>query len=628
MRIAVAGVVVASLFATLFARLWYLQVVAGEAFAQEANANRIVEVPLDPMRGRLLDRSGRVLVDNRVTRALTLSRSLVGEERGAVINRLSELLSIPAADLGRRLDNQRFSRYKPVPLVEDVSEEQIVYVREHQELFPGVEATLSPTRSYAHEELAAHVLGYVGEINDRELKDKEGSKSDYRLGDQIGKSGVEATFEEYLRGVPGEERFEIDSRGRVVSVLGVDAPKRGGDVQLTIDLDVQRLAEESLFQGIDAAHKGWDDQMKKHFIAPAGSLVVLDSRDGSVVAMASYPTYEPEDFTGGIDPQKWKELNDPGNHYPLNNRAIQGQYAPGSTFKLVTAMAALSAEIITPYTPFEDKGSLRVGQQLFRNAGNRVYGRVDLARALAVSSDAYFYSLGYRIWQLGDQGGNTIQDVATSLGFGERTGIALPVEQPGRVPGEEWKRSMNKKLPKAFPDGVWRPGDNVNLSIGQGDMLATPLQLAVAYAAFANGGTVFTPQIASQVLDEDGKPSTVRPPKRRKQAVITQEIRGAIMGGLRRAIVDEEGTAALAFGGFPHDRVRVAGKTGTAQVAKKQDTALFAAILPTDAPQYVVVAVVEEAGFGSSVAAPIVRRVIQGLSALELAPVTSTAGID
>lgn len=623
-RIAIVGIVLISLFATLLARLWYLQVMAGDAFAAEAQRNRVETIRVEAPRGQILDRQGRVLIDNRVSNVITVSRSLVGDDKDAVLDRLAQVLGKPRADLERQLADQRYSAYKPIPIAEDVAEESLVYVREHQELFPGVDALQTPIRRYYHGSLLAHTLGYVGEINDAELVENKG----YEPGDLIGKSGVEASFETELRGKPGTEELEIERRGRVVRVLRTKEPVKGDDLQLTIDLDAQRLAEESLAQGIAAARAGWDDQMKKHFIAPAGSVVVLDSRDGSVVAMASFPTYEPAEFIGGIGLALWNSLNDPAGHFPLNNRAIQGQYAPGSTFKVITALAGLDSELIAPNTTIEDKGSIRVGDRTFRNARNKAHGRVDLVRALTVSSDVYFYRLGYQIWQQEGERSEGIQRVARSFGFGKRTGVALRSEQSGRVPDEEWKTSAHEDHPEAFPDGVWRPGDNVNLAIGQGEMLATPMQLANAYAALANGGTVFEPRVAARLVGGDGETVREFKPKVANQALLNEADRQVLMAGLRGAVVNEEGTAAPAFAGFPHSQVRVAGKTGTAQVRAKQDTSLFAAIVPADSPQYVVVAVLEEAGFGSAIAAPIVRRIIAGLMKLDIGSVAMSQEVD
>lgn len=621
-RATLIGVVIVALFATLLARLWYLQVMAGDAFAAQAEANRVVEVPVEAPRGRILDRQGRVLVDDRVSNVVAVSRSGVGNERSAVLERLEGVLGLPARELADRLDDKRASQYRPVRVASEVPEDTLVFIREHQELFPGVDAVQTPVRRYGGGSLAAHVLGYVGEINDKELEARPG----YEPGDRIGKTGVEAAFEEHLRGEPGVERLEIDRGGRVVRVLRLKEPRKGADLRLTIDLDAQRLAEESLAQGIEAARLGWDDEMKKHFLAPAGSVVVLDPRDGSVVAMASCPTFQPGDFTGGISTAQWNELTDPANHYPLNNRAVQGEYAPGSTFKLISALAGLRSGVLTPNTTLEDEGKIRIGDTTKRNARSKAYGRVDLRRALSVSSDVYFYSLGFRIWQLRGEDAEGIQQVARDFGFGEDTGIDLGSERSGRVPDERWKRRAHEEHPEVFVDGVWRPGDNVNLAVGQGEMVSTPLQLANAYSAFANGGTLWVPRLADAVLDERGREAKSFEPDPKAQVTLPGGHRDAVMAGLRGAIVDEEGTAGPAFAGFPNQAVRVAGKTGTAQVSRRQDTSLFAAVVPYDSPRYVLVAVVEEGGFGSAVAAPIVRRVIEGLMALEVRPVDVITG--
>jgi penicillin-binding protein 2 len=334
-------------------------------------------------------------------------------------------------------------------------------------------------------------------------------------------------------------------------------------------------------------------------------VVAVDVLDGSVLAVASAPAFDPAALAGRIPAATWAALHDPGAHEPLADRALQGLYAPGSTFKPVTALAGLRAGLITPATVVDDRGSYRLGNRVLRNAEGRANGPVDLARALAVSSDVYFYGLGDRLYA-GPPGAapdGPIQAVAAQLGFGHPTGIDIGPEAAGRVPGPGVRRDEHERRPAAVPDGRWYPGDNVNLAIGQGEVLVTPLQLACAYGALATGTVPPRPHVVA-----------ASGPTAPASLGIDEAARRAVLAGLRGAVADKDGTASAAFAGFPLDRVPVEGKTGTAQVTGRADTSLFVAVAPADHPRFVVAAVVEEAGFGSAVAAPIVRRVLEVLT--------------
>jgi penicillin-binding protein 2 len=609
LRLAVVGIVVVSLFSALFARLWYLQVLDSRTFVTAATTNQIRLVYEDAPRGRILDRNGKVLVDNRRTQAITVNRNQLEklDDADEVKGRLAALLNLSREELDKRIADVRYSQYKPIPVAEGdaVPEELYIYVKEHQADFPSVEATIVSERTYPNEprSLAAHVLGYVGEINDTELADRK--RLGYRLGDNIGKSGAERVYEEVLRGQPGVTKLQVNSAGEVVKgePLAVKEPVPGNDVTLTIDADVQRLAEESLQQGLEAAQSAVDRRgTGGHFVAPAGSVVVLDPRDGSVVAMASYPTYDPSQFINGIKPDLYAALTtDPANHKPLLNRAIQSGYAPGSTFKLVTAIAGLEKGLIAPNTSISDPGFFRipgrcVGKCEFQNSGRKAWGRVNLTRALTVSSDVYFYSIGSKVVD-----GLALSETARQFGLDERLGIPLPGEYKGRIPDVNWKREFCKNV--RCIDSRWFTGDSINMAIGQGDVLVTPLQLANTYASFANGGTVYQPRLR---MDEA--------PKVLHQVPLTPAMREPILAGLKGVVARDEGTAFSAFGGFPNGTFPVAGKTGTAQVSKKSDTAVFAAFAPADDPQYAVAVVMEEAGFGGTVAAPVARRILQGIA--------------
>lgn len=627
-RASVVGVVVLALFSALFARLWYLQVASSSQYAAAAQSNAVRIVPISPLRGRILDAKGRVLADERVANVITMDRRITPKQRALAVERLAELLAVPTAALTKKLDDPRVSPYAPVPLVIDAPYSALAYVSEHQRDFPGVEAQPIAVRRYPNGSVAFHVLGYTGEINQQELAAHP--KGNYSLGDTIGKAGVEQTFESHLRGAPGAERLEVDSRGRVLRTLSTTRPRPGRDVALTIDLDVQKLAEDSLQQGIEAARATQDKGYKlgyKTFAATAGAVVVLDATNGSVVALASNPAWDANQFANGIPTPLWKQLNDPAMHYPLVDRPIAGQYAPGSTFKLITALAGLQSGDITPTKIVDDRGRYSYPtdpRTFFTNDNGAVYGTVDLTHALTVSSDVYFYTIGgdlYYRQRHGQPGGDAIQQTARSLGIGKPLGIALPDEAPGRVPDAAWKKRMHDARPQAFPFADWLPGDNIHTAVGQGDVLVTPLQLANAYATFANGGTLYQPRIASSVLDVSG--AKVRDLAPVAQGLVSLPGRDAILAGLAGVTSDPGGTATAVFAGFPPGLV--AGKTGTAQVEGKQPTSWFVGLTPAATPKYVVLAVVEEAGYGAQTAAPIVRRVVQGLDGLPLTPVATQA---
>lgn len=620
LRLAILGVVVMSLFATMLARLWYLQVLASPELRIEAQTNSVRLVYTEAPRGKILDRNGDVLVDNRIVPTVVVERDAAKEHRD-LIPRLAALLGKPQIDLERRLQDERFSLFKPVPVVDDVPKDKVVYLRENQAAFPGVGVVQIAQRAYPHGSLAAHLLGYVGEINDEELEPRKAAG--YRGGDTIGKSGAELAYEAALRGVPQVEKLQVDSQGRVLRSLGIQPAVPGHDVQLTIDIKTQALAEESLKQGLETAQQTWDPEQLKRYLAPAGSVVVEDPRDGSILAMASFPTYHPDEFVNGISSARFRELNDPAGHYPLNNRVLQGLYAPGSTFKLVTSLAGLGREVVAPTTTINDTGSLTVGDRIFRNAFSTPHGRVDLSRALAVSSDVYFYMLGEKL----DEGRKPfpIPEMARTLGLGRSTGIELPFELDGWVPDPDNKKKRNQENPEAFPFGEWFTGDNVNLSVGQGDLVVTPLQLTNLYATFANGGTEWAPHVGSAIRNVTTGEVEQLAPRQNGRIEISPAHRDAVLQGLHRVVSTEEGTGSAAFSGFPLAQFPIAGKTGTAEVDEKQETALFVGFGPVDSPRYVVSAVMEEAGLGSSAAAPVVRRIFDGLIGNPPRPVARVA---
>jgi penicillin-binding protein 2 len=618
LRLGVLGMVVLSLFCALLARLWYLQVLASPTFKVEAQHNSVAVVYTEAPRGRILDRNGKVLADNRVVLALVAHREEVAK-RPEVLQRISDLLGVPVDELNRRVADERYTLFKPVPVAIDVPKDKLIYVREHQSDFDGIEGLQLTERVYPNGTLAAHVLGTVGEINDEELGPRKAEG--YKAGDTIGKSGIELTYEKELRGEPEIAKLEVDSVGRVQRSLGGQAAVQGDDVRLSIDIDIQRAAEESLEQGIALARKSTDFLTGKLFIAPGGTAVVTDPRDGSVLAMASSPTFDPNEFTNGISVKRFAELNDPAGHFPLNNRAIQGLYAPGSTFKLATSIAALKTGLITPRDTYNDQGSYTVtGERsaTFTNARGAKNGPVNVTKAITVSSDVFYYWLGERFWDnRGKLGTAAIQDVARSLGMGIYSDIDLPFESNGRVADPAGREKLHKDYPEAFPFPEWYTGDNLNVAVGQGDTAITPLQLANAYATLVNGGTVFAPRVGQAVLDRQGQELRKIEPKVLGRNDIPATIREPLLAGFRGVVSDPLGTGYAAFAGFPLGAFPVAGKTGTAEVAGKQDTSLFTAYAPADSPRYVVTVVLEEAGLGATAAAPVARRVLEAIAVKE-----------
>lgn len=627
-RVSIVGVVIVALFSALLARLWFLQMGVDEEVKVEAVSRSTRVVQTEMPRGRILDRNGKVLVENRTTWAITVDRTLDDETRDRVLGQLSEVLRVPAEQLEENFDDVRQSPLKPAIVAVGVEEPHRIAVVEHIEDYPGVSVEKLTVRDYPNGRLAAHVLGYVGEISAEQLETRR--DDGYQEGDTIGRAGAERAFERWLRGEPRQERLEVDPRGTPVGPAEVVEPGRvGHDVKLTIDADWQAAAEVALAEGIEAARKVQNRDVEDRyetFAAPAGSVVVLDVRDGSVAAMASFPSYDPVRFVDGISQTEWSALNDdPAAHQPLVNRATQGQYAPGSTFKLVTSVAMARYGIRGPDEWIRDNGSIRLGadERLYRNAGSRALGPVNLRLALTKSSDVYYYTAGDAFWQIWNSGdverGRGLERTALEFGFGEKTGIELD-EAAGVVPNPEWKQQLANEI---WPTddlrrehGEWYPADDIFTAIGQGGTSVTPLQIANAYAAFANGGALWRPHLAREVLDADGEVVSTAQAEQIRRIEFDPYVRAQMLEGFAGVTASESGTAYGAFVGFPLDVVPVAGKTGTAQVQGKGDTSLFAAYFPANAPEYVVVAVVEEAGQGAAVAAPIVRRVIEAMTGI------------
>jgi penicillin-binding protein 2 len=643
LRLAFLAALSVLLLGALLARLWFLQILAGDRFAELADSNRLRTVVSQAPRGHILASDGRELVINRPALALTAERQLLvnaaGQPRDAdarrTVRRLSELLDVDEPTLLRRIGDVRYSPFRPVPIAIDVSSETVLTVRQNQELFVGISAETIPVRDYPEGDLAAHLVGYLGQISRDELN--EPRFADYRGGDLIGRGGLEQSYESDLRGRGGQEVFVVNRRGSVIDVQSRRGPEPGLDLVTWLDLDVQRAAEAALAEGIVASRSILRPDGRT-LPSTAGSAIVMDVRTGGIVAMASYPTYDPTEFVGGVSSAYWAFVNDPEQGQPLNNRPIAGQYPPGSVYKIVSGAAMLEAGLVTPTTRIPCPGSFTVADVTFRNWNPANEGPMDLATALKRSCDTYFYELAFRQWQ-SEQRQETpdeiVQRISREFGLGAPLGIDLPGERAGVVPGREWRRDFwlryrdgyCERAERALPGtlehdllldlcrfgGVWRGGDAVNMSIGQGDVLTTPLQVLASYQAIANDGVLLRPVVGRELRSADGSLVRAIEPEVLSVLSLSQAELRAIQRGLERTVMEPGGTAVGAFAGFPLRDVPIAGKTGTAERKPRVPYAWFAAYAPADDPRYVVVVSVEEGGGGSQTAAPIARRILEHL---------------
>jgi penicillin-binding protein 2 len=652
----VLAVIALSMFLVLTARLWYLQALKSDEAKNVATTNITRVINIEAPRGQIYDSSGKLLVGNRVVTSVTLNPKEIEEsemdpqerfemltEVAIEINRSGKLIKV--SDIEALLKDASYGPYDDIPIAIDVPEDLLVYFGERPNLYPGIKVADRSVRSYLYGSLASHVIGWVGPVTNSELSIRKPTEGkDYSLRDQIGKSGIELMFEDDLRGQNGKRVVEVDRRGRVIRerIDLFKPPIAGNEVHLTIDIDLQSLLENELERTIYLAREKIPETLEDGkepppFVAPGGSSLIISPKTGKVKAMASFPTYDPNESIGGYSVLRWNELNDPANDLPMFNRAIQGEYAPGSTFKVFTAHAAWHNDVFgtgrvkEADQPLDDPGEYflqscradaadleTAGGCVFRNAGSKPYENVDLIRSLTVSSDVYYYTIGESIYINPKHPENAIQETASSYGLGMQTGIQLPFEQDGYIPTPQKRKKRHEENPKIFPNGKWYPGDNVNISVGQGDVLVTPLQLANAYATFANGGINFAPNIVSSVFDRNGEMLKEFGKRIKEEIEIDPEFRNRVLKGLVGVTADIEGTAYWAFnsvatGGtfFPLENFPTAGKTGTAEVRGKADSSLFAAITPAQDPEYVMVTILEEAGFGSAVAAPMSARILE-----------------
>jgi penicillin-binding protein 2 len=640
LRVAIVGGIALALFAIVFLRLWYLQVLTGDDLRREALDNRVRKVALAAPRGAIVDRNGREIVTNRVATVVQLDpRRIPAAHRDAALEwgramseraareagsqgppvpvpappeslrrrfaTLGSVLGMSAASINERVVQQlAVTPYANIRVRVDVPQTMRNFLLERRAEFPGVTVQQVYLRRYREGSTAAQLVGTIGEINPDEI-----GSDRYRgvvQGTVVGKEGIERTYDSYLRGEPGVQSITIDAAGRPKSQRVARDPRPGDQLRTSLDLGLQQSAQRALARTIQGG-KG-----------TAGGVIALDPRNGEVLAAASYPTFRPSLLSRPISQARYDSIFGERNGSPKFNRAISGGYPTGSTFKPITALAALDRGLITPETPINDAGVLKVGTQEFRNARNAVHGTISLRRALQVSSDVFFYTLGRDANGLK---GQAIQTWARRLGLGHTTGIDLPNEFGGTIPDRAWRARLKKREEacerrrKVASCGIsdkrpWSLGDNINLSVGQGDVQATPLQMAVAYAAIGNGGKVVRPHVGVAVEDDGGRElQRIKVPAARR-VKIDEGHRQAVLDGLRMSTVGD-GTSAGVFSDWKHDAFPIYGKTGTAErPPRREDQSWYVAYAPHRGKPIVIAATVEDGGFGAESAAPIVCRML------------------
>jgi len=590
--VAIIGGVALALFAIVFFRLWYLQVLSGDEYLATANENRVREIKIDAPRGEIVDRNGKTLVENRVGLAVQIAPDKLpaeGVPRQTLYKNLGRALDVKADKVAERVEDQfEVLPFSAATVKQDVDLPAVQYVLENAEDLPGVTIERVFLRSYPYETIGAHLFGTVGEVNQEELE--AGANDDVTLGDRVGKSGVEREYDRYLRGRNGASRVQVDAGGAFRGAGGVQEPVQGRQLRLAVDLETQKVGQQALSAFAPTAK---------------GGFVAMDVNDGEVLALGSAPSFDPNQFARIVEPKVYKELTDDENGSPLTNRATSGLYPAGSTFKLITATAALESDLIEPSETIFDPGKIEIGDQVFTNAGSEPNGTVDLRQALQVSSDVYFYTLGARMNDATED--SALQQWSARLGIGRPTGIDLPPEQTGLVPSPAWR---NELFENGDTDRPWSIGDSVQLSVGQGDLQTNPLQMAVAYAAIANGGRVVTPHLGMQVEGTDGRVIQEFDIPDQRELPISPETQATILGGLSDAATKPGGTSYDVFKDF---EVPIAGKTGTAERAPNADQSWYIALAPYPDPQYVVAVTIEEGGFGAEAAAPAARQILAAL---------------
>ncbi len=668
LRLIVLRVLMASLLVTLVGRLFYMQVVTGASYQSAAIGLRTHPILTPAVRGLILDDAGRALVSNRTSLVISVDRTTMLSKKlhgPAILTRLARALSTTYAALYDRLQLcgtkgakkppicWNGSPYQPIPIAKDVTPKLALQIMEHRADFPGVSADVETIRAYPapYGVNAAHILGYLGPVTQSELTAQANQKlpaaSQLQRTDLVGRSGLESKYDTLLRGFPGLKKVIVNRAGIVTGIASTTAATPGDYLVTNIDARLQAVVEQQLLAAIYRG-RSQSDKTGVHFKADSGAAVVLDVKTGAVLAMASYPTYDPNLWVGGITTAELKQLLDPANGEPLTSRAMQGGYPPGSTFKISSAAAALKAGI-SETDAIPCPSSLQIGNRYFSNFESESYGPIPLSQAIVVSCDTVFYKIAYDNW-LRDGGNHPIAhpndyliNMSLAFGFGRKTGIDLPSESSGRIETRALLASTYKNMKdiycsrakNGYPEvaktdptraaylkavasdncangALYRGGDAVNFAIGQGGTLATPLQLAVAFSAVANGGTLYAPQVGKGALKSDGSVAAIFAPKVVGHLPITAGQIGYLQSAMRGVVTS--GTASGVFSNFPLGTIPVAGKTGTAQMpGTMQPTSWFASFAPADNPQYAVVVMVSQGDTGAGTSAPSVRGIYEAL---------------
>ncbi|MCC3654133.1 MULTISPECIES: penicillin-binding protein 2 [Streptomyces] len=652
-RLIAIQILVFSLLATLAGRLWFIQIRNGDEYTAEAAGNHVQQVVKPAVRGSILDARGVPLADNETRLVVSASRTELLKMRDdgeAVLTRLAGVLGMEPREV---LEKVRLcdaetkqpcwngSPYQPIPITDEATAQQALTIRERAEDFPGITAEPTAVRRYAAPAGAdtAQVLGYLSPVTDEEIKEAEDTDSPFLRSDQVGRSGLERSYDKWLRGKAGVTRYEVDKLGRVMGMTESDPAVAGHNVITSIDARVQALAEKELHQAMKEARKQHDRNTNRNYEADAGAVVVMEAKTGRVVAMASNPDYDPNAWVGGISGRDYAKMTNKKSNYPLLNRAIQGQAAPGSIFKVIPTAAAVKAGYDFNGN-YACTSSYSIGNQVFKNFESQDHGMIDLGRALEVSCDTVFYRLSHQEWR--KDGGlkpkknakDWFYETAHEFGLGEKTGIDLPNEVSGRVPDRQWKKDFwkankenwcerAKQWPKKkdYVTVLSRENclggmklhayDSVNYSIGQGDTLVTPVQMASIYAAISNGGTLHTPTVGKAIVSPDGKEIEEIEPEARGKLPASKKTMRQIDKALEG--VATRGTAAWRFGGWPQDKIPMHAKTGTAEVYGKQTTSWFA----TYTEDYAIVMTISQGGTGSGASGPAVRNIYNALYGID-----------
>ena len=559
--------------AVLIGRAGYLQIYEGDTYARLADGNRIRIIPSMAPRGTFFDRNGELLVTNRPGFTVSLL-PLTEPISDAVIYRVSDLVKVPVEDIKAKI--AAHVGFNPIRIKSDVTQDIVSVIEEQKSLYPGVVIEVQPIRNYIYHEKAAHTFGYVSEINDTEL---EKMKADgYKTGDIIGKFGLEKIYDKELRGKNGGEQVEVDVAGRPVQILGKKEPIPGDDLVLTIDKNLQLAAEKAVDEQLALIH------------ANAAAAVALDPQTGEVLALVSRPAFDPNLFAHGISTKDWNVLNNNPFH-PMDNKAITGEYPPGSTFKIVTGTAALTEGVVSPTEKILDTGRHWIIPK--GNAEGEALGWIDFTQALAHSDNVYFYEMGNRL------GIDRLEKYARMFGLGAATGIDLPYEADGLVANRRYKE-------KNFEDGEWYLSETFDAAIGQGFNLVTPLQAAMVMGEIAADGKRYKPHLVKRIVGPDGKTVKDVEPELLSRLEVPENVIQLVQNGLHD--VTKYGTAASSFRGFTID---IAGKTGTAENPHGRDHGWFVAYGPYSSPNIVVAVIVEQGGFGSQSAVPIGRKILE-----------------